>query len=95
MALAAGGKHEGGENTEQGGLAAAVGAEQSEEFGGADVEGNAVEGGAILVAVNEILNGDDGVRAAAQRRLRGAATSRTGTLVATDHSTRTFYDETG
>jgi len=57
---AAGGRdHQGGEDPEQGGLAAAIWTEQAEEFGGADVEGDAVERSAAFVAVNQILYGDD------------------------------------
>ena len=54
----AGGYHQGGKDAEQGGLAAAVGPEQAEEFGGADVERNAVQGSASVVAVDEVLDGD-------------------------------------
>ncbi len=53
------GDHERGKDAEQSGLAAAVRAEQSEKFGGANVEGDAVEGGAILVAMDEVANGND------------------------------------
>ena len=51
--------HQCGEDAEESGLAAAVGAKQSEEFGGANVERDAVEGGAILITVHQIADGDD------------------------------------
>ena len=50
--------HEGRKDTEHGGLAAAVRAEQSEEFGVADVERNAVQGSAAVITMDEILNRD-------------------------------------
>ena len=57
----AGGRHhERGENPEQGSLAASVGAEQSKEFSGPNVERDAFEGRAILIAMDEISNGNDG-----------------------------------
>ena len=54
--------HERGKNTEQSSLAAAVRAEQTEEFGRLNVERNAVQRGAVLIAVDEIANGDDWLR---------------------------------
>src|ERR1035437_7625260 len=50
--------HERGKNSEQSGLAAAVRTEKTEEFGGANVERDAVERDAILVAMHEIANGN-------------------------------------
>ena len=59
---AGGGDHQSRENTKRGGLAAAVGAEQAEDFGRADVEGNVVQGGAIAVLMMKVLelNGGSG-----------------------------------
>src|SRR5579862_6341429 len=57
---AGGGNHQGGKNPKQRGLAAAVGTEQAEQFRRTHVERDAVERGAIFVAVNEILYGNDG-----------------------------------
>jgi hypothetical protein len=56
--MASGGEHQGGETSEMRGLAASVRAEQSKEFGVADVKGDAIERSAVLVTVNEILNAD-------------------------------------
>jgi hypothetical protein len=53
--------HESGKNAEQCGLAAAVRAEESEEFSGLNVEGDAIESGATLVKMHEVANGDDGL----------------------------------
>src|ERR1700675_4415573 len=52
--------HECGKNAEKSGLAAAVRAEEPEEFGGAHVEGNAFERGAVLIAMDKVANGNDG-----------------------------------
>ena len=61
--------------------------------GVADVEGDAIERSAVLVAVNEILNADHGVWSRPGGGA-GRGLSRTGSLVATDHSTHRFYEET-
>src|ERR1035437_3043596 len=53
--------HERGKNSEQSSLAAAVWTEETEEFGGANVERDAVERDAILVAMHEIVKGNDGL----------------------------------
>ncbi len=50
--------HERGKNAKESGFTAAVRAEKAEEFRRADVEGDAAEGGAILVAMHEVANGD-------------------------------------
>ena len=55
------GDHERGKNSKESGLAAAVRAEQAEEFGGTNVERDAVKRGAVLVAVDEVANGNDGL----------------------------------
>ena len=52
--------HECGKNPEESSLAAAVRSEKAEEFGGAHVEGNAFERGAVLIAMDEVANGNDG-----------------------------------
>jgi len=57
---AGGGNHEGGKNPKQRGLAAAIRTQQAEQFCGTHVERDAVERRAILVAMNEILYGNDG-----------------------------------
>jgi hypothetical protein len=53
--------HERGKNAEESGLAAAVRTEESEEFGGANVERDAVERDAVLVTVHEVVNGNYGL----------------------------------
>jgi hypothetical protein len=53
--------HERGENSEQSSLAAAVWAKEAEEFGGANVEGDAVKRDAVLVAMHQVANGNDGL----------------------------------
>ncbi len=53
--------HERGQNSEESGLAAAVRAEQAKELGGSNIKRNAVKRGAILVAMDEIANGNDGL----------------------------------
>src|SRR5271166_4186823 len=53
--------HERGKDSKQSSFAAAVRAEETEEFRGANVEGHAVERGAILVAMDEVAHGDDGL----------------------------------
>jgi len=50
--------HERGKNAEESSLAAAVRAEKAEEFGGANFEGNAFESGAVLIAMDEVANGN-------------------------------------
>ena len=52
------GHHQGRENAEGRGLAAAVGAEQAEDLGGTHVEGNASQRGSISVLVAEVLELD-------------------------------------
>ena len=54
-----GGGHERGEDAEEGGFAAAVGAEEAEDFAAVDVEGEVVEGDAVAVAVGELVDLDD------------------------------------
>src|SRR5580704_6062476 len=63
---AGGGKHQRGKDPEEGGLAAAVRAQQAKQFGGADVERNAVESGTVAVAMHQILDRNYG----ANRRKR-------------------------
>src|SRR5208282_2866755 len=55
------GDHERGENAEQGGFAAAVRPQQTKKLGGANVEGDAVERGAILVTMDKVANRNDGL----------------------------------
>src|SRR5208282_376466 len=55
------GDHEGGKYAEESGLAAAVRAEKAEKFGGVNVEGDAIERGAVLIAVDEVANDNDGL----------------------------------
>src|SRR4029079_14446136 len=50
--------HQGGKDAEHRGLAAAIGPQQSEEFGRADIEGYAVQGSASVVTVDKFLNRD-------------------------------------
>ena len=57
---AAGGNHERREDAEGRGLAAAVGAEQSEDLGGANIERNARQGGAVAVLMAKVLQLNDG-----------------------------------
>ena len=54
------GTHERRKNAKQRGLAAAVGAKQSEQFRRPHIEGDSVERRAIFIAVNEVLYGNDG-----------------------------------
>ena len=58
--LALGGAKEGGEDSEEGGFASAVGAEDGEDLVGGDAEGEVVEsgGGVGLVAMGELLDVD-------------------------------------
>src|SRR5215472_16418496 len=49
-------KHQGRENAEERSFAAAVWAEQAEQFGGAHVEGHVVEGGAVLVFMDDVFD---------------------------------------
>src|SRR4051812_34943219 len=58
--VAGGRNHQSRQDAEQRGLAAAVGAEQPEQFRGANVERNAIKRGAVFVSVNQILYGNDG-----------------------------------
>src|ERR1019366_265758 len=59
---AAGGRdHERGKNAEESGLAAAVRTEETEEFSGVNFERDAVERDAILVAMHQVANGNDGL----------------------------------
>ena len=53
--------HQRRKNTEEGRFATAVGAEKSEEFRGTYVEGNPVQCGAILVTMDQVLYGNDGL----------------------------------
>ena len=53
------GDHQSRQDAEKSRLSAAVGPEESEEFGRADVEGDAVERGSTFVAMDQILNGND------------------------------------
>lgn len=55
------GDHQRGQNTEQRCLPAAIGAQQSEEFSRAYVERNSIEGRAILVTVDQVLYGNNGL----------------------------------
>ena len=57
---AAAGNHQRGENAKQRGLAAAIGPEQAEQFCGAHVEGDAVQRGAVPIAMDQILYGNNG-----------------------------------
>src|SRR5579864_4432988 len=52
--------HERRKNPEERSFAAAVRAEQTEQLCRADVEGNAIQRRSILVAMNQILHGNDG-----------------------------------
>src|SRR5215831_17952022 len=58
--VASSGNHQSRKNPEQRRLAAAVRAQQSEELRWTYVERNAVQRSAILVFMNEILNGNNG-----------------------------------
>lgn len=53
--------HERGKNAEESGFTAAVRTEETEEFGGANVERDAVERDAVLIAMHEVVNGNDGL----------------------------------
>ncbi len=53
--------HERGKNAEQSRLAAAVWTKESEEFGGAHIERDAVQRGAVLIAMNKVANRNDGM----------------------------------
>src|SRR5208283_4301867 len=64
--------HERRKNAEESSFAAAVGAEQPEEFSRANFKGNAVERGAVLIAMHQIANSNNGDRlAGARSRLGG------------------------
>src|SRR6202163_129742 len=54
------GNHQCRENSEESGFAAAIRAEKTEQLRRAHVEGNAVERGAVLVTMDEILHGNYG-----------------------------------
>ena len=56
---AAGRNHQGGENSEQRGLAAAVRAKQAKQFRRAHVERNSIQRRAVLVAMDNVLYGND------------------------------------
>src|SRR5271167_2156751 len=57
---AAGGwNHQGRENPEERGLAATVGAEQSKQLGWTHIESHSIQGGPILVAMDQILYGNN------------------------------------
>ena len=60
MARPARRNHQGGKNPEERGLAAAVRTEQAEQLRRTHVERNAVQSGAVLVAMHQILDGNDG-----------------------------------
>ena len=51
---------EGGKNPEEGGLAAAVGSEQAEDFARINAEGDLVKRNAISIAVGEPIGGEGG-----------------------------------
>jgi len=53
--------HERRENAKQCRLAAAIWPEQSEEFGGANVERNPLERGAVLVTMHQVAHANDGL----------------------------------
>jgi hypothetical protein len=55
------GDHERGKNSKESCLAAAVWAEQSKKLGRADIERDAVKRGALLVAMDKIANGNNGL----------------------------------
>ena len=65
-----GGQHQGGKNAEHGGLAAAVGAEQTEDLGAIHGEGDAVEGDAIAVLMAQAVDLNDRPGAASWWRRR-------------------------
>src|SRR5258706_14147651 len=56
---ACGGKHQGRENPEQRGFAAAVRSQQAEQFRGTYVERNVVQSSAGLVAMQQVVYGND------------------------------------
>ncbi len=53
--------HERGKNAEESGFSAAVRTEQTKKLGGADVERDAVERGAVLVTMDKVANDNDGL----------------------------------
>src|SRR3982074_1805771 len=55
---AGGGHHKRRKDAEEGSLAAAVRAEKAEQFSGANVERDALKCGAVLIAMDEIANGN-------------------------------------
>ena len=59
QSAARGRNHQSGKNSKQSSLAAAIGPEQSEHFGWPNIEGNAIQRGAILITVDKILYGND------------------------------------
>ena len=80
--------HQGREDAKHRGLAAAVGSEQSEQFGGADVERNSIQGGAAVVAVDQILNRDH-----RRRRRHGAGLRVQRDVIGGFRDHRVFYPE--
>ncbi len=60
MARPAVGNHQCRENSEQSGFAAAIRTEQSKQLRRAHVEGNAIQRGAVLITMDQILNGNYG-----------------------------------
>src|ERR1019366_3882070 len=71
--IAGGRNHERGKNAEKRGLAAAVGTEQAEEFGGANVEGHSIERGAVGIAVNDVAHLNDGRLRSLRKSINGSA----------------------
>jgi hypothetical protein len=58
---AAGGRnHQRGKNPEERGLAAAIRTEQAEQLRRTHVERNSVQSGAVLIAMHQVLYGNDG-----------------------------------
>src|SRR5579863_4227184 len=54
-------EHQSGKNPEEGGLAAAIWTQQAEQFRGTYVEGNAVQSRAVLIAMHQVLDRNDGL----------------------------------
>ena len=60
--------HQCGENAKQRGLAAAVRTQKTEDFCGTDIERDAVQRRTILVLMDEVLDGNDGLGGRTVRR---------------------------
>src|SRR6266446_763078 len=64
-------RQQAGEHFDDGGLSAAVGAQETEDFAFFDAEADVVDGGEVAEAAHKVLRGDGGVSGRLQRRGHG------------------------